>query len=189
MKSLLSLLLCLVFFSEQSLAQDHMVDFVSRGINSARSSFGLAPVSRDAKLDLAARSQAEWMLRNSKMDHLREPPKSLDEYMVCEYHPANRVVKSGYFSFDDLFAISYNAYGAEVKPKPEANSCVGEIIAAGRGEDSDLRRPNLILEGWMKSPGHRQAILTPHFVEFGVGVSLAPGQVYWCVVFASREKR
>jgi len=123
------------------------------------------------------------------MDHLRDPPKSLEEYMICEYHPANRVVKSGYFAFDELFTIRYNSFGVEVKPKPEANSCVGEIIAAGRGEDSDLRRPNLILEGWMKSPGHRQTILTPHFVDFGLGVYLAPGQVYWCVVFTSREKR
>jgi uncharacterized protein YkwD len=35
------------------------------------------------------------------------------------------------------------------------------------------------LEGWMKSPGHRKNILTPHWKREGIGVEIAPdGKVY-----------
>lgn len=35
------------------------------------------------------------------------------------------------------------------------------------------------VEGWMKSPGHRKNILTPHWKREGIGVEIAPdGKVY-----------
>jgi hypothetical protein len=121
------------------------------------------------------------------MDHLREPAGSLEEYRVCNHHPANRVVNSGYFAFDELFSVGYNERGVEVHPKDKANTHVGEIIASGIGGGPDVRRPDIILDGWMRSPGHRRAILTPQFRDFGVGVSAVGGDVYWCVVFALRQ--
>ena len=156
------------------------------GINAIRSSMGLNRLNREPRLDSAAKSQSDWMASVGRMEHLREFPKSLEEYRICNHHPANRVVNSGYFAFDELFVINYNGGGAEVHPRPAANTHVGEIIAAGRGGGPDVRRPDIILNGWMNSPGHRQAILTPHFNDFGVGVSARGGDVYWCVVFASR---
>lgn len=159
---------------------------VAAGINSIRASRGLARLSRDRRLDSAATSQADWMSSSGRMDHLREPPRSLEEYRTCNHHPANRVVNSGYFSFDELFRIDYGNGGAVVHPT-RANTHVGEIVAAGRGGGPEVRRPDIILNGWMNSPGHRDAILNPRFREFGVGVSGRGGDVYWCVVFASRE--
>jgi uncharacterized protein YkwD len=31
------------------------------------------------------------------------------------------------------------------------------------------------VEGWMKSPGHRENILAPHWKRQGIGVEIAPG--------------
>jgi uncharacterized protein YkwD len=166
---------------------DDLVDSISRGINSIRLKANLSVLSRDIRLDCAAKSQSDWMASVGRMEHLREHPRSLDEYKSCEHHPSNRVVKSGYFAFDDLFVVAYNNGGVEIHPRPIANTHVGEIIAAGRGGDFEIRRPDLILEGWMKSPGHKQNILTPHFRDFGVGVASRPGEIYFCVVFASKE--
>lgn len=164
---------------------------VASGINSIRRSHGLGQLRREPRLETAAVSQAEWMSSVGRMDHMREPARSLEEYKICNYHPANRVVNSGYYSFDELFRIDYNpdGSGAHVHPRPIANSHVGEIVAAGRGGGPDVRRPDIILNGWMNSPGHRQAILTPHFRDFGVGVAARGGDVYWCVVFATKESR
>jgi len=163
---------------------------VATGINSIRSSRGLVQLKRERRLDSAASSQADWMGSVGRMEHLREPARSLDEYKVCNYHPANRIVNSGYYAFDELFKIDYNpdGSGAEVHPKNIANTHVGEIIAAGRGGGPDVRRPDIILDGWMRSPGHREAILTPRFRDFGVGVASRGGDVYWCVVFAVRDR-
>jgi len=162
---------------------------VATGINSIRSSRGLVQLKRERRLDSAASSHADWMASVGRMEHLREPPRSLDEYKVCNYHPANRIVNSGYYAFDELFRIDYNpdGSGAEVHPVPIANTHVNEIIAVGRGGGPDVRRPDIILDGWMKSPGHRDTILTPRFRDFGVGVASTGGDVYWCVVFAVRE--
>lgn len=164
---------------------------VASGINSIRRSQGLSQLKREQRLEGAARSQADWMLAVGRMDHMREPARSLDEYKICNYHPANRVVNSGYYTFDELFKIDYNpdGSGAQVHPRSIANTHVGEIVAAGRGGGPEVRRPDIILNGWMNSPGHRQAILTPHFRDFGVGVASNGRDVYWCVVFAVKERR
>lgn len=160
---------------------------VDVGINSIRAAHGLRPLARERRLDSAAESQARWMCSVGRMDHMREPPRSFDEFKTCDHHPANRVVNSGYFTFDELFSLRYNDTGVEVIPKDAANSNVSEIIAAGFGGGPQVRRPDIILDGWMRSPGHRKAILTPHFNEFGVAVSSSNGvDVYWCVVFAAR---
>lgn len=160
---------------------------ISSGLNGIRSSSGLPLLKRDVLLDSAAQSQADWMVAVGRMEHLREPARSLDEFRKCNHHPANRVVNSGYFSFDELFRIDYNldGSGAQVHPT-KANTHVGEIIAVGRGGGPDVRRPDIILNGWMNSEGHRHTILTPSFRDFGVGVASNGPDVYWCVVFARK---
>ena len=108
--------------------------------------------------------------------------------MVCNYHPANRIINSGYFDFHDLFLVEHNSGGSVVRPRLVANENISEIIAAGWGDEREIRRSETILNGWMNSPGHRKAILTPHFKDFGVGISMKKGETYWCVVFATRER-
>jgi uncharacterized protein YkwD len=62
----------------------------------------------------------------------------------------------------------------------------GENIAAG------YSTPEAVVEGWMKSPGHRANILYPKVKEIGVGfyflpndVGQAPYQYYWTQDFAT----
>lgn len=186
MRILFALFLSLACLSSH--AQD-LSSAVASGINSIRRSNGLGQLRREPRLESAAKSQSDWMLSVGRMDHMRDPARSLDEYRVCNYHPANRVVNSGYYSFDELFRVDYNpdGSGAQVHPRPVANTHVGEIVAAGWGGGPQVRRPDIILNGWMNSPGHRQAILTPHFRDFGVGVSSNGRDVYWCVVFGAKE--
>ena len=161
---------------------------IAHGINLIRVQNGLETLSVNRQLCSAAQSQSDWMARVRRMDHLRACPAKFDEFKVCNYHPVNRVINSGYFRFEDLFDLVYNPDGSGVvsNPKPIANTNIGEIIAAGRGQGPALYHSSVILRGWMNSPGHRKAILTSNFKEFGVGISGIPGEVYWCVVFANR---
>jgi uncharacterized protein YkwD len=39
-----------------------------------------------------------------------------------------------------------------------------------------------IIDGWMKSPGHRRNMLHPRIEEFGVGITQGPKGPYWVLV-------
>lgn len=156
---------------------------VFRSINSVRSSHGLRSLSPNPALAEAARSQSLWMASVGRMEHVREPARSFDEFLTCDHHPSNRVVKSGYFRFEELFRVERNPNGATVFPLPAANENVGEIIARGAGGPGayDYRT---VVRGWMNSPGHRKEILKAPYSEMGVSVvSPRNGETYWCVVF------
>jgi uncharacterized protein YkwD len=56
------------------------------------------------------------------------------------------------------------------------NAFTGENIARGEGAESS---PVEILDAWMRSPPHREAILHPQYSEVGVGVAYAgPAATY-----------
>lgn len=159
---------------------------VFRSINSVRSSQGLQALSQNPALAEAARSQSLWMASVGRMDHMRPPARSFDEFLACEYHPSNRVVKSGYFRFEDLFRVDKNPTGATVVPLPAANEKVGEIIARGAGGPGAYDH-RTVVKGWMNSPGHRKEILKGQYREMGVSVvSPRQGETYWCVVFGCK---
>lgn len=162
-------------------------DQVLSGLNSIRSRRGLARLSHEPRLEAAARSQCVWMAKAGRMEHLREFPGSFEEYLRCDYHPANRVVNAGYFRFEELFRVDRNPTGANVVPLPAANDNVGEIIAHGAGGPGAYN-VNTVLDGWMNSPGHREEILQENYREAGVAVcSPRQGETYWCVVLARKN--
>jgi len=176
---LIALIPCTCLASDEEAA-------IFRGINSIRSKHGLPALTSERRLDAAARSQCVWMGGVRRMDHMREPATSFQDFLKCEWHPSNRVVKAGYFSFGELFRVDETRSGATVFPLPAANEKVGEIIAKGWGGEGayDTRR---VLEGWMNSTGHREEILKEPFREMGVAFfSPLRGETYWCVVFAYR---
>jgi uncharacterized protein YkwD len=49
------------------------------------------------------------------------------------------------------------------------NAFTGENIARGEGAESS---PVEVMDSWMRSPPHREAILHPQYVEVGVGVAV-----------------
>lgn len=175
----------IVFCSCETIAQELQYQIFYK-INTIRKSHGLVILKINDKLNKAAISQSDWMSKKRKMEHLREKPVSFEQYKYCNHHPVNRVVNSGYYKFEDLFDISYKENGVVVNPNSIAIKNIGEIIAMSKAMDQSYDT-NIIVGGWMKSPGHRKAILTPNYREMGIGIS-SPccGEVYWCVVFATR---
>jgi uncharacterized protein YkwD len=68
------------------------------------------------------------------------------------------MVRHGLFSHGANFSGRISAVGFNW-------SSVGENIATG------FRTPAAVVRGWMGSPGHCRNILTPTFLDLGVGVS------------------
>jgi uncharacterized protein YkwD len=70
----------------------------------------------------------------------------------------NEMVGHHFFSHGSNFSGRITAVGFDWQ-------MVGENIAAG------FRTPAAVVRGWMGSPGHCRNILTPSFLDLGVGVS------------------
>jgi uncharacterized protein YkwD len=70
----------------------------------------------------------------------------------------NQMVRHDFFSHGGSFSGRITAVGFNWQ-------MVGENIAAG------FRTPAAVVRGWMGSPGHCRNILTPTFLDLGVGVS------------------
>lgn len=54
----------------------------------------------------------------------------------------------------------------------------GENIAKGQ------RTPEQVVDGWMKSDGHRENLLSADFGRLGVGYHVENGRTYWVQLFA-----
>ncbi len=56
----------------------------------------------------------------------------------------------------------------------------GENVAEGYSD------PDAVVNGWMKSPGHRENIVSSHYLEMGAGMAVGSnGRKYWAQVFAT----
>jgi uncharacterized protein YkwD len=154
-------------------------------INGQRTRNGLKACTYDKKLESAAQAHAEWMARQRKMEHLQPPPASFEEHRTCNHHPVNRAINAGYLEWDEVFTAVQGENGMAVVTKADANDHIGEIIAAAWGGGHPASHTQMIVDGWMKSPGHRKEILTKHYKEMGIGVACAPDgkDTFWCVMF------
>ena len=63
------------------------------------------------------------------------------------------------------------------------------FVKAGENIARSKRSLPHIISMWMKSPGHRQNILNPHFKEIGIGISrTSSGDQYVTQVFAAQKQ-
>jgi uncharacterized protein YkwD len=164
---------------------------VAQRLNAERKQHRLKPCTYNMTLEKSAQAHAEWMARSRKMEHLQPPPASFDEHRTCNHHPINRAISAGYISWEDVFRMETTPNGVVVHTKPDANDHVGEIIAAGWKAGHPMTQTQIIVTGWMNSPGHRKEILTAHYQEMGIGVACTPDDNYdtfWCVVFGNPTK-
>lgn len=174
------------------------VAMVVRLINVERARHDLKPLKTNELLAKAAQSQSDWMAQAGRMDHLRgTQPHTLADFRTSEWHVINRLIRVGYFPFEDIFTPTVTDGREAVATDPQANDIIGENVAYGNKDTGPARfDPTVIVQGWMDSPGHRKAILNKNrFTEIGAGYSTTPNAfnpnqqaTAWCVVFAGPKK-
>ena len=187
------LLVVVMLFGGVASAQDSpFVRDLLQKHNAVRSQHGLKPFHYNLLLAKAAQSHAEWMTMQRRMVHLQPEATNLEDFRTCGHHPLNRVIRTGYLKWDDVFRLEVNDGQQVILTQKDANSLVGENIAEAKDAGHPAQQTRLMIDGWMNSPGHRHAILTPEFVEIGVGTACTNEQdydTYWCVVFAKPMKK
>ena len=82
---------------------------------------------------------------------------------IVEYWSHTRPDGRSWMSVLPEFGIEWNA--------------VGENLARGQGT------PEMAVQDWMASPGHRANILDTRFTHMGVGVYFAQGEYHWVQIF------
>ena len=76
-------------------------------------------------------------------------------------------------------------------PRPDGRDCFTAMKEAGvsyraAGENiaKGQRTPEQVVDGWMKSDGHRENLLSADFGRLGVGYHVENGRTYWVQLFA-----
>jgi len=143
-------------------------------INKERLGNSLPKLSVNTKLVEAARMHADWMATTGQFSHLEgEEPKTKEQWEKSRWHPLNRVIQTGYVDFS-------------VISQPDANRHASEIIAHGSPNSGKSKfNPKVIVDGWIKSPGHHK-IMLGDYKEFGATKKIFKGHVYWVVVFGNK---
>jgi uncharacterized protein YkwD len=188
---LIALLACITASLPAAAQEAGCIRDIFDRINAQRIQNGLKPCNYNKKLEKASQFHAEWMARNRKMEHLQGEAKSLGEHKTCTHHPINRAIRAGYREWGDVFFIENRPDGQVVHTRPDANDHVGEIISAGWKAGHPETQTEIVVNGWMKSSGHRKEILTAHYEEMGIGVACTPDDQYdtfWCVVFGAPRR-
>ena len=127
---------------------------------SAASPCSAATTARTATVCLINAERSAHGLRALKLD------AKLDR--ASRRHSQDMVAKS-YFAHDSASGTRFSARIARTGwMNGRARWSVGENLAWGSGTQAS---PGSIVAAWMKSPGHRQNILSPRFRVIGIGIA------------------
>lgn len=131
---------------------------VHRLINVERINKGLKPLNWDERIAQIAREHSKDMVNRNFFSH--DNPEGKD--------PTDRGNNHGYYCRKDYG--SYYTYGlAENIAQTPIHSNV-----LGCGSTTTLKTlANCIVDGWMKSAGHRENILTNTYTETGIGIAFS----------------
>ncbi len=132
-------------------------------VNKERQQHGLAPVSFDHALVVIARKHSRDMANRKYFDHIS--PEGYDF--------AYRYRNAGYScAIPDGSIIYAGAENIALNNLYDSVTTVnGKAFYDWNSED---RIAETTVQGWMKSPGHRKNILTPHWRNEGIGIVISP---------------
>jgi uncharacterized protein YkwD len=165
---------------------------VAEMVNDERQKVGLPRLAYNNQLEQAAISHSKWMAKVQKMEHLQgQKPEGFETYLNSDHHHSMRIVKTGYLKWQDLFDVTREGNTGHIRPKPDADDRVSEIIAfASRGAWPIPKQLPIVVPGWMKSPGHRAVIVKTCWKEIGAAFAFAKdGSTYYCVTFGNRPAK
>jgi uncharacterized protein YkwD len=92
----------------------------------------------------------------------------------------------GNFIAGDMVEARFGRYGATGENIMKMGSSLAPIATRPFGPEEFAR---VAVDGWMKSPGHRENILNPRYDSSGIGVAMVDGQGFATQVFRGPPRR
>lgn len=150
--------------------------------NQERTNAGLRPFSHDSAISGIARSHSENMARLNLLEH-----------EIGGRDPTDRALAAGYncraYSGDGSYTYGLSENIFEYPRVTLWTGRFGSYSPSGYRRDSEAMAQSLV-QGWMRSPGHRENILDADARRIGVGVAIQESLEYGYVsetVFATQN--
>jgi uncharacterized protein YkwD len=132
-------------------------------INKERQGHGLSKLRWDESLSKIARKYSADMAKRSYFSHYSPEGHNFSyRYKQAEYSCAVPVGATIYMGAENIFQNNLYDQIVYVDGVPHYDWNSMEKIA------------ETTVQGWMNSPGHRKNILTPHWINEGIGVAISP---------------
>lgn len=126
-------------------------------VNQARRSAGIAPLTENPSLTQSAQGYAQQMATGGFFGHTDPAGRTLKERMEA----------SGYYApFFNVACLCTERY------------LLGENLASGQ------RTPQQVMQDWLRSKTHREAIFNPVFTDIGIGISAG----IWVQHFGGKQR-
>jgi len=109
------------------------------------------------------------LLNGQRTRHGLAPLRYDSRLELASQRHSDDMVRRRYFEHDTPEGVEPHARMLATG-YPADNAFTGENLAWGEGAESS---PVEIMDSWMHSPPHREALLHPSFAEVGVGVAMA----------------
>jgi len=133
-------------------------------VNNERRKLGLPPLGWDEALCGIARKHSNDMAQRNYFDHISPDGRDFSRrYQEAGYVCAVRFDRAVFLGAENIL-LNY-LY----------DSVTTVNGAAYYDWNSREKIAETTVSGWMKSPGHRKNILTPHMKNEGIGIVLGPG--------------
>lgn len=146
-------------FAAQSYSQ-RLEKRIHELVNAERVKNGLKPFKYSGKLSAIARAHSRDMASRNYTSHIT--PEGLN--------PSDRAKKAGY----NIIKKKKNGYrtgvGENIHESWAEKEVNGKAMPYLPGADDAAKKA---VDGWMKSPGHRENILNPDYTLAGIGVAVS----------------
>jgi uncharacterized protein YkwD len=146
---------------------------VHRGINRERHKAGLKDLKNDAQLAVIARNHSQDMARHHFFNHINLQGEDPTDRSKRQNGPVSKQLDADTL----VIGIAENIYWAhrydQVITTTENSKTSHQFHWLSLTQIADT-----IVQGWMKSPGHRKNILSPRYDRHGIGIAISGNDVF-----------
>ncbi len=172
--------LVLLFFSINATANNPPeIDFtelelqVHRGINRERHNAGLKDLKNDAQLAVIARNHSQDMARHQFFNHINLQGEDPTDRSKRQNGPVSKQIDADTL----VIGIAENIYWTHLYDQVITTTENGKNIHQDFHWLSLTQIADTIVQGWMKSPGHRENMLSPRYDRQGIGIAISGNDV------------
>lgn len=133
-------------------------------VNQERRNFGLIALAHDLELAGIARSHSRDMVTSGFFEHTN----------LTGQVPTDRADAAGYDCIEQEGNFIYTGIAENIFSGWLYSSTTRIGLISTRHYRSLAEIADVVVDGWMNSPGHRQNILTPRYKKEGIGIAVNP---------------
>lgn len=163
------------------LSTENIEIYIHQLVNAERRRFDLRQLDYDPRLATIARGHSADMARRSYFNHNSPEGRGADDRARAAGYPSRRQVGNRIYGIGENIFMT-NSYNARRREWETVRWPDGRETRRNEREITNwYTNPEiaeLVVSGWMNSPGHRENLLRSHFDREGIGIATANEIIY-----------